>query len=74
MLREYEAEARNRNLLLQAGIHSFHEIFAQTSPILSTLRNLGLAVTNNLPLVKNTMARVALGSLVNIRGIGDRFE
>ncbi len=61
-LQRYQRARREETVLMQATTDSLRRLFGASPPGLRTLRNLGLNVTNDLPFVKNALARYALGA------------
>ncbi|QDX82279.1 ubiquinone biosynthesis protein UbiH [Denitratisoma sp. DHT3] len=61
-LRAYERARREDVVALQTVTDGLQRLFAPTSPLLSRLRNLGLNLTNGVPVVKNLLVRYALES------------
>ena len=58
-----EAEARARaeeTALLQYTTHGLNRLFKPADPLLSGLRNLGLNLTNRLPVLRNALIRYAI--------------
>ena len=48
---------------MQTATDGLRRLFREAPPGLRSIRNLGLNLTNGLPLVKNTLVRYALGTL-----------
>lgn len=61
LLRRYERARAEETVLLQSTTHALHRLFRPQNPLLSGLRNLGLNLTNRLPVVKDALVRYALG-------------
>jgi 2-octaprenylphenol hydroxylase len=47
---------------MQTTTHALHELFRTTSGALKPLRNLGMNLTNALPVLKNLLVRYAIGA------------
>lgn len=62
LLGRYQRERREETLLMQATTHTLHELFRHNLPGLRPLRNLGMNLTNALPVVKNALVRYAIGA------------
>lgn len=62
LLRRYQRARREEILLLQTATDGLHRLFRASPPGLRALRNLGLDLTDNLPIMKNALARYALGA------------
>ncbi|MGE5386281.1 MAG: UbiH/UbiF family hydroxylase [Betaproteobacteria bacterium] len=62
-LRRYERARKEETLLMQTTTDLLRRLFAASAPGLAPLRNLGLGLTNALPIAKTTLVRYALGSL-----------
>lgn len=62
LLRRYQRARREETVLLQGVTHALRELFRQNLPGLKPLRNLGMNLTNALPVVKNLLVRYALGA------------
>ena len=60
-LRGYERQRKGDNLLMEAAMSGFKTLFGNQDPLLSTLRNTGLNMVNQLPMVKNQLMQHALG-------------
>jgi len=61
LLRRYQRARREETLLLQYTTHTLHRLFRERLPGLKPLRNIGMNLTNALPLVKNLLVRYAIG-------------
>lgn len=62
LLRRYQRERREETLLMQSTTHTLHQLFRQDFPGLKPLRNLGMNLTNALPVLKNSLVRYAIGA------------
>ncbi len=62
LLRRYERSRKEEVIALQAATHCLHKLFSPASRPLSRLRNVGLNVTNALPVVKDVLVRYAIAS------------
>ncbi|MDD2885472.1 MAG: UbiH/UbiF family hydroxylase [Dechloromonas sp.] len=60
-LQRYQRARREETLLLQHSTDALRRLFRTANSPLRPLRNLGLNVTNRLPMVKNLLVRYALG-------------
>jgi ubiquinone biosynthesis UbiH/UbiF/VisC/COQ6 family hydroxylase len=60
-LRPFERARAEEVLALQSVTHGLNRLFRPRHPALAALRNLGLDLTNRLPLVRNLLVRYALG-------------
>ena len=60
LLRRYELARKEDILALELVTDSLHKLFNNSNPTLARLRNLGLAITNRLPLIKNQLMQHAL--------------
>ncbi|MCK6405238.1 MAG: UbiH/UbiF family hydroxylase [Rhodocyclaceae bacterium] len=63
VLERYQRVRREEVLLLQTGTDALRRLFKSDLPGAQPLRNLGLNLTNRLPLLKNVLTRYALGTL-----------
>lgn len=61
VLRRYERMRKADNLLMMGVMDGFKRLFGNEQPLLRQARNLGLDITERLPLVKNLIMRQALG-------------
>ena len=61
VLRRYERWRRGENALVLKVMDGFHGLFGTDNPAVSRLRGLGLNLTDNVPLVKETLVRYAVG-------------
>jgi ubiquinone biosynthesis UbiH/UbiF/VisC/COQ6 family hydroxylase len=62
LLRAYERARKEEVVTLQTLTDSLHDLFRPATGSLTRLRNLGLNLTNSLPVVKNLLVRYALAS------------
>jgi ubiquinone biosynthesis UbiH/UbiF/VisC/COQ6 family hydroxylase len=62
-LRRYQRARREETLLMQTTTDTLRRLFRESPPGLRAVRNLGLNLTHGLPLIKNSLARYALGVL-----------
>ena len=60
LLSRYQRARKEEVVLLQSMTDAMRKLFAAKAPGLSPLRNLGLSLTNKLPLVKSLLIRYAL--------------
>ncbi len=60
-LRRYERARAEEVALLQWATHGLQRLFRPQHPALATIRNLGLNLTDSLPVVRNMLVRYALG-------------
>lgn len=63
LLRRYQRARKEETVLMQTTTDSLRRLFRADPPGLKPLRNLGLGLTNALPLAKNLLVRYALGAL-----------
>ncbi|MCB1933898.1 MAG: UbiH/UbiF family hydroxylase [Candidatus Accumulibacter sp.] len=63
LLLGYQRERREETVLMQSATHALHKLFRHDLPGLKTLRNLGMNLTNALPVLKNALVRYAIGAL-----------
>jgi len=62
LLRRYQRARREETVLMQTMTHTLRQLFRKNLPGLKPLRNLGMNLTNGLPVVKNLLVRYALGA------------
>lgn len=62
LLRRYERARKEEVVALQGVTDTLHKLFTPTATPLAVLRNLGLNLTNRLPVVKDALIRYALAS------------
>ncbi len=62
LLRRYQRARREETVLMQYTTHTLRQLFRERLPGLKPLRNIGLTLTNALPVVKNQLVRYALGA------------
>jgi ubiquinone biosynthesis UbiH/UbiF/VisC/COQ6 family hydroxylase len=62
LLRAYERARKEEVVTLQAVTDSLHDLFGPAGGALTRLRNIGLNLTNALPVVKDVLVRYALAS------------
>ena len=60
LLRRYELARKEDILALELVTDSLQKLFNNSNPTLARLRNLGLEITNRLPLIKNQLMQHAL--------------
>ncbi len=60
-LRRYERARKGDNHLTQKAMEGFSLLFGNSSQPLQLIRNSGLSLVNHLPLIKNILARQAMG-------------
>lgn len=60
-LRRYERQRKHSAALMLAGMQSFRELFKGENPAKKLLRDIGLTLADNLPGVKPTLVRHAMG-------------
>ena len=61
-LQGYQRARREETLLMQSTTDGLRRLFSNQMPGLRPLRNLGLNLTNRIPLIKNFLVRYALGA------------
>lgn len=62
LLQRYQRARREETVLMQYTTHTLRRLFDEKLPGLRTLRNLGMNLTNALPVVKAQLVRYALGA------------
>lgn len=62
LLRRYQRARREETVLMQTTTHTLHRLFRENMPGLSPLRNIGMNLTNGLPVIKSLLVRYALGA------------
>ncbi|WP_301103060.1 UbiH/UbiF family hydroxylase [Propionivibrio sp.] len=62
LLRRYQRARREETLLMQYTTHTLRRLFREKLPGLRPLRNIGMSLTNALPVLKNSLVRYALGA------------
>jgi len=62
-LQAYQRARREEILLLQSTTDGLRRLFASPSPVLRPLRNIGLGLTDRLPVAKSFLVRYALGAI-----------
>lgn len=62
-LQSYQRARREEIVLMQATTDSLRRLFRTTNPVLRGIRNVGLGLTNRLPVAKNVLIRYALGAV-----------
>lgn len=61
LLRQYERARREEVVALQTLTHGLQRLFQAQDPLLSWLRNSGMNLTEQMPLLKNALVRYAMG-------------
>jgi 2-polyprenyl-6-methoxyphenol hydroxylase-like FAD-dependent oxidoreductase len=59
VLRSYARERAEEPFLLQYATHGLSRLFGSSNPLLGSLRNAGLNLTSQLPVLKNALVRYA---------------
>ena len=62
LLQRYQRARREETTLLQYTTHTLHHLFREKLPGFKPLRNIGMSLTNGLPVVKNLFVRYAIGA------------
>ena len=62
LLQRYQRARREETALLQYTTHTLHHLFREKLPGFKPLRNIGMSLTNGLPVVKNLLVRYAIGA------------
>lgn len=62
LLRRYQRARREETVLMQTTTHTLRGLFRENLPGLKPLRNMGMNLTNRLPVLKNLLVRYALGA------------
>jgi ubiquinone biosynthesis UbiH/UbiF/VisC/COQ6 family hydroxylase len=62
LLRRYQRARREETVLMQTTTHTLRRLFRENLPGLKPLRNIGMNLTNRLPVLKNLLVRYALGA------------
>ena len=60
-LRRYERWRKGENLTMLTAMTGFKNLFSNENPVLSTIRNVGLNITDSITPVKNLIIRHAMG-------------
>jgi 2-polyprenyl-6-methoxyphenol hydroxylase-like FAD-dependent oxidoreductase len=63
ILERYQRARKEEVVLLQTSTDALRHLFKSELPGAKPLRNLGMNLTNRLPLLKNVLTRYALGTL-----------
>lgn len=61
LLRRYERARAEPTLAMRAAVHGLHALFASESELLARARNAGLNFADRVPVLKNMLARHAIG-------------
>ena len=61
-LRKYERARKGGNHLMESSMTAFKLLFSNDNPLLSTVRNAGLVMVDQAPIIKNQFLRHAMGS------------
>ena len=62
LLRRYQRARREETVLMQYTTHTLHWLFREKLPGLKPLRNIGMNLSNALPVLKSLLVRYALGA------------
>ena len=60
LLSRYQRARKEEVVLMQTATDAMRKLFAVSKPGIAQLRNLGLSLTNRLPLLKSLLIRYAL--------------
>ena len=63
LLARYQRGRREEIVVLQSVTHALHQLFQSQVPGARGLRNLGMNLANELPVLKNLLVRYAIGAL-----------
>lgn len=63
LLRRYQRARREETVLMQYTTHTLRRLFREKLPGLKPLRNVGMNVTNAVPVLKNMLVRYAVGAI-----------
>lgn len=63
-LRPYERERRFHNRLMNGSVDGIKHMFALKNPLLQNARQFGLSLINKMPILKNAIARYAMGNFI----------
>ena len=61
VLRKYERWRKADNLAMMVAVDGFKNLFGSELGLVQEIRNSGMNVINNLPVVKNTIIKQAMG-------------
>ncbi|MGI1679288.1 MAG: UbiH/UbiF/VisC/COQ6 family ubiquinone biosynthesis hydroxylase [Cellvibrionaceae bacterium] len=61
VLKRYQRQRKPDNLTMMAAMEGFKRLFGSTKPALHILRNEGMGRLNSIPLLKNLIAKKAMG-------------
>lgn len=61
VLQKYECRRKPHNILIMGSMDAFKRSADLNTPILRWTRNIGLSMVNKLPLLKNSLANIAMG-------------
>ena len=62
-MQRYQRARKEETVLMQTATDSLRRLFRDNPPGLAPLRNLGMSLTDRLPVLKSLMVRYALGAL-----------
>ena len=60
-LRPFERERKTENMLMQNAMSGFKHLFANQSMPVTLLRNFAMSALNDIPMVKETIIKKAMG-------------
>lgn len=66
LLRQYERERRTANLLMIKLMDGLKQLFSNEHPVLMTVRNTGLNITEKLPWIKMVLMQQAMGNQLKL--------
>lgn len=61
VLKRYQRQRKPENLLMMSAMEGFKQLFGSEQPSLHVLRNVGMGQINELPLLKQLIAKKAMG-------------
>lgn len=72
VLKRYQRQRQQHNIAMSAAMQGFHQLFAQQHPAVQMVRSMGMRVVDQLPRLKRTLIRQAMGldDLPALRGLG----
>jgi len=74
LLRRYERWRKGDNLAMAYMMDGFNDLFSNSNPVLKGLRNMGLSLSNQIPVLKRQMMYYAMGDRGDLPPLMQRSE
>jgi 2-polyprenyl-6-methoxyphenol hydroxylase-like FAD-dependent oxidoreductase len=61
LLQKYDKMRKSKNMAMMSSLDALHRIYGTQDSVLALVRGLGMLGLNNMALLKNSVARFAMG-------------